>query len=133
MDSIATGGRQTTVFALLTTSNSADSTSGSSSGSKSRPATAPAIVSRIAASLVGGYVFVWGASALAICAMVALGEDYENAWMLSMLLAFLLFLGVFFWAWMAKSLLRVWLVLLGGGGLMTALALLLQQRLLAGG
>jgi len=85
------------------------------------------IVSRIAASLLGGYAFVWGFTVLGIALGLAAGVDYDEATMLAYLLAFLVFLGVFLWAYAARSLMRVWLVLAGGGGLMTFLAWLLTR------
>jgi CHASE1-domain containing sensor protein len=42
----------------------------------------------------------------------------------------LVFLGVFLWAFSARSLARVWLVLAGGGALMTGAAWLVQRALL---
>lgn len=85
------------------------------------------IVSRIAASLLGGYVFVWGFTVLGIALGLAAGVDYEEARMLAYLLAFLVFLGAFLWAYAVASLKRVWLVLAGGGALMTGAAWLLTR------
>lgn len=80
----------------------------------------PQVLSRTGAGLLGGYLFTWGFVTLAIAALAAAGMNYEQAWMLVMMLAFLLFLGVFLWAFAARSLWRVWAVLAGGGGLMAA-------------
>ena len=52
----------------------------------------------------------------------ALGMDFREAVQLLYLFAFLLFLAVFCWAFVARSLLRVWIVLAGGGAAMTLLA-----------
>ncbi|MFV0277427.1 MAG: iron uptake protein [Parahaliea sp.] len=93
---------------------------------------APAIIARIAASLLGGYVLVWGASSLGIVALVAAGVDYDEARAACMLLAFVLYLVVFLWAWSARSLWQVWLLLVGGGATMTVLAMLLQHHLAGG-
>lgn len=87
------------------------------------------IVSRIAASLLGGYAFVWGFTTLSIMLAVAAGMPYGEARTLSYLLAFLVFLVVFCWAFAAASLRRVWLVLAGGGGAMTAAAWLLSRTM----
>lgn len=85
------------------------------------------IASRIAASLLGGYAFVWGFVSLGITLLVAVGMPYQEAQTLLFLLAFLVFLGLFCWAWSAASATRVWLVLAGGGAAMTAAAWLLSR------
>jgi len=77
-------------------------------------------LSRIAAAVLGGYLFVWGLVALTIAGLANLGMDYDQAWMLAMLLAFLVYLVVFIWAFAARRLGLVWIVLLGGGAAMTA-------------
>ena len=61
------------------------------------------IASRIAAGVLGGYAFTWG---------------------------FIVFLVVFLWAFAARSVLRVWGVLAGGGALMAGAAWLVQRALL---
>jgi hypothetical protein len=80
------------------------------------------LISRIVASLLGGYVFVWGISTLVIALGLASGWDYDQARQLAYLLAFLVFLGAFLWAFASASLTRVWLVLAGGGAAMTGAA-----------
>lgn len=87
-------------------------------------------LSRIGAALLGGYAFTWGFASLGIAALVAFGVDFHEAETGVMLLAFLLFTGLFLWAYAAASLARVWAVLAGGGALMTAAAWLLQRALL---
>lgn len=87
------------------------------------------VVGRIAASLLGGYAFTWGVTTLGIAGLVALGVDYHEAHTVLMLLAFLVFLAVFLWAFAARSLARVWAVLGLGGAGMTGAAWLLQQQL----
>jgi hypothetical protein len=47
---------------------------------------------------------------------------YDDAQTLLYLTAFLVFVGVFCWAFSARSALPIWLTLLGGGGAMTAAA-----------
>lgn len=85
------------------------------------------VLSRIAASLLGGYMFVWAFTVLVIALGLTAGVDYDEAQTLAYLLAFLVFLGAFLWAYAASSLMRVWLVLAGGGALMTGAAWLLMR------
>ncbi len=82
------------------------------------------ITARCAAALLGGYGFVWGFVTLGITAGMALGMEYDQAWILVMMLAFVLFLAMFLWAFAARSLRRVYFVLIGGGAVMTITALL---------
>jgi hypothetical protein len=88
------------------------------------------ILNRIAAALLGGYAFTWGFTALGIAGLVFLGVDFHEAETAVLLLAFLVFLVLFLWAFASASLVRVWSVLAGGAVLMTASALLLQRALL---
>lgn len=85
---------------------------------------------RIAASLLGGYVFVWGFVAIGICLLLLVGMPYDDAQKLAYLLAFLIFLWAFCWAYVATSLARVWAVLVGGGVAMSAAAWLIARSLL---
>ena len=87
------------------------------------------IASRVAASLLGGWAFVWGFATFAIAGQVALGQPFNEARTATMLLAFIVFLVVFCWSFAAASLARVWAVLAGGALLMTAAAWLLQSSL----
>jgi hypothetical protein len=87
------------------------------------------IASRIAASLLGGYAFVWGFTTLGIMLGVAAGMPYGAAQTLLFLLAFLVFLVCFCWAFFAASIVRVWAVLAGGGALMTGVAWLISRSL----
>ncbi len=89
------------------------------------------MISRVAASLLGGWVFVWGLTVFGITLGVWAGADYHQMESLMYLLAFLVFLVVFCWAYAAASLKRVWLVLAGGGALMTGVAWLLIPSLTA--
>jgi hypothetical protein len=88
------------------------------------------IVSRIAAGMLGGYAFTWGFIALGIGLLFAAGMPFHDAESLSYMLAFLIFLIAFLWAFAATSLARVWLVLAGGGALMTGAAWLVQRALI---
>jgi hypothetical protein len=83
------------------------------------------IASRVAAALLGGYGFVWGFTTLGIVTAMVAGFSYGDAQMMIYLLAFLVFLVAFLWAFSARSLVRVWSVLAGGGALMTGAAWLL--------
>lgn len=87
------------------------------------------IVFRIAASLLGGYAFVWGFTTLGIALGLALGMAYDDARTLLFLLAFLVFLACFLWAFAAPRLPRVWSVLAGGGLAMSGTAWLLARLL----
>jgi hypothetical protein len=80
------------------------------------------IVSRIAAGVLGGYAFIWGFTTLTIAVALAARRSYGEAQTTAYLLAFLLFLGAFLWAFAAKRVAIVWAVLAGGGALMTGIA-----------
>lgn len=101
--------------------------------SAAEPLRRSALAARVFVSLFGSYTFVWGASSLLIVAQVAGGIAWDEAWMVAMLVAFPGFLALFLWAYITRSLLRVWLCLFGVGAASTALAAHWQLRLLAGG
>ncbi len=88
------------------------------------------IVRRVAAALLGGYAFTWGFTALGTTCLVALGMGYAEAEVAMLLLAFLIFLIVFLWAFAAVRIDRVWKVLGGGAVLMTVMAWVMQHLLL---
>ena len=88
------------------------------------------IALRIAAGMLGGYAFTWGFIALVIASLFAARLDFHDAETLATILGFLVFLVVFLWAFAARSVLRVWLVLAGGGALMAGVASLVQHVLL---
>lgn len=96
-----------------------------------RAGSPPRIVARIAAAILGGYAFSWGVTALGTVLLVALGVGFHEAETAMLLLAFLLFLVVFLWAFASARLARVWAVLGGGAVLMLAAAWGLQQVLLS--
>lgn len=83
--------------------------------------------SRVAASLVGSYAFVFGFVSLGTVLGVAAGMPYGEAQTLFYLLAFLLYVACFCWAFLPASGARVWSVLLGGGLAMTGSGWLLSQ------
>ena len=90
--------------------------------------TAPArVASRVAASVLGGYVFVWGLVSAGVALLVKAGLPYGEAQTALYLLAFLVYLACFCWALAAASPIRVWSVLAGGGLGMTLLAWLLAR------
>jgi hypothetical protein len=88
------------------------------------------IASRVGASLLGGYAFAWGFTTLGIALATQAGMPYGDAQTLAFLLAFLVFLGCFLWAFATASLVRAWGVLAGGGGLMTGVAWLMMRNAL---
>ena len=85
---------------------------------------------RTLAAILGGYAFCWGFIALGVAGFYALGMAFHDAEHLSSILAFLVYLVVFLWAFAARSLVRVWVVLLGGGAFMAGAASLIQSMLL---
>ena len=87
------------------------------------------IASRIAASLLGGYAFVWGFTTFTIALGLAAGMPYGEAQTLAFLLAFLVFLICFCWAFATARVGRVWSVLGGGGVAMTCAAWLITNAL----
>ena len=88
------------------------------------------IVSRIAAGVLGGYAFTWGFIALSIGLLFAARMEFHDAEALGVIVGFLVFLVAFLWAFCAASVARVWLVLAGGGALMTGAAWLVQRAIL---
>ncbi|WP_119157863.1 iron uptake protein [Caldimonas tepidiphila] len=95
------------------------------------PLTTAHVTGRVAAAILGGYAFTWSFTAFGIAGLVALGWDYHEAETGVLMLAFLVFLGLFLWAFAAASLTRVWLVLAAGAVLMSAAASALQRSLIA--
>lgn len=90
-----------------------------------------AMTHRVVLSLVGSYAFTWGFTAFGLAGLVALGVDFHEAETALMLLAFILIVPLFLWAFTRRNLLPVWLVLGGGAALMTAAAWGLQQMILS--
>ena len=84
---------------------------------------------RIFTAMFMGYGFTWGFIAFGTAGMFALGMEFHDAEHLSAILGFLIYLTAFLWAFAARHLGRVWLVLAGGGALMAIAASLLQARL----
>ena len=97
-------------------------------------ASAPALSSlhialRVLGAVGGGWVFVWGFTTLGIALGMAAGMPYDEARTLLYLLAFVVFLVVFCWSFVTTSVARVWLILAGGGAVMTGCAWLLLRSL----
>jgi hypothetical protein len=88
------------------------------------------VSSRIAAAILGGYAFTWGLMALAVALLFAAGMEFHDAEHLGYIIGFLVYLTVFLWAFASRSLVRIWLLLAGGGVLMALLASLIQSLLL---
>lgn len=91
-----------------------------------RAPSAGEIALRVLASLLGSYALVWGFVSFVTAAGARL-TTFTDARTLAYLLAFLVFLFCFCWAFVERSLLRVWALLLGSGGVLTALAWLLTR------
>ncbi len=89
------------------------------------------VINRVSAALFGGYAFTWGFTALFIAGSVGLGIDFHEAETAAMLLAFIVYLGLFIWAFAAANLYRVWKVLGGGAVFMVAAAWGLQHYLVS--
>ncbi|ALV07365.1 iron uptake protein [Roseateles depolymerans] len=87
------------------------------------------VLLRILAATVGGYLFCWGFMALALAGTYAAGLSFHDAEHLSAMLGLLVYLGVFLWAFAARSVLRLWMTLAVGAGVMAGAATLLQRAL----
>ena len=87
------------------------------------------MVSRVSAGLLGSYVFTWGFVALLATALLSAGLKFHEATDLAYMLAFLVFLGALCFAFIAARLARVWLVLVGGGTVMTLIGWWLSRSL----
>lgn len=82
-------------------------------------------------SLAASFGFTWGFVALGVAGLTALGMDYHESEKGLMLLAFVVFLPLFLWAFACARPARA-LVLLGTGAAgMTAAAWALQRAVLA--
>jgi len=87
------------------------------------------LAARIAAAVLGGYVFAWGFIATCASLMFAAGMGFHDAEFLGSLLGVLAFLVAFLWTFAARRLWVVWVVLLGGGGLLAAAGSYVQSLL----
>ena len=66
-----------------------------------------------------------------VLALVGLGVEYHDAEMGVLMLAFLVFLGLFLWSFAATSIARVWVVLAGGAALLFTAAWAIQRAILS--
>lgn len=92
-----------------------------SSAPTARSPSALHVTSRIGAGLLGSYAFVWGFVTLVAVLGTAAGMSFGDAQTLAYLFAFLVFLLCFCWAFAARSIVRVWLVLGIGAAVMSGL------------
>jgi hypothetical protein len=101
--------------------------------SLSRPSRPVEVLLRTTLALVGGYLLVRGLVSLCISVAVTLGADYERARLFAMMVAFLLYLAVFLWAFATRHLWRAIALLTGAAALTTFVAQLLVARLVSPG
>jgi len=95
-----------------------------------RTPTALQIALRIGAALFGSYAFVWGFVTLVAVLGTAGGMPFGEAQTLAYLLAFLVFVICFCWAFTARSVARVWLVLALGAVVMSAMGWLASSSMI---
>jgi hypothetical protein len=77
------------------------------------------VASRVCAGILGSYAFSWGFIALGGAGLLSAGMEFHEATSLVSMLGFLVFLCAFCFAFISNSLTRVWLLLGGGGAVMT--------------
>lgn len=94
------------------------------------PLSSTHIVARIAAAILGGYVFTWGFIALGVALLFAAGMEFHDAESLGYIIGFLIYLTAFLWAFANRKLKPVWFLLVGGGVFMTISASLIQSLLI---
>jgi hypothetical protein len=87
------------------------------------------IAARVGAGVVGSYAFTWGFVALAGASLLHAGLAFHEATDLASMLGFLVYLTAFCFAFIGSSLARVWILLAGGGALMTAAGWWLSRSL----
>lgn len=87
------------------------------------------IVSRLCAGIVGSYAFTWGFIALLAASLLSAGLEFHEATDLAWMLGLLVYLVAFCFAFIASNLSRVWLVLAGGGAVMTLVGWWLSRSL----
>ena len=90
----------------------------------------PEVTARVTAGVFGSYAFTWGFAAAGVAALAGLGVEYHDAEMGVLMLAFLVFLGLFLWSFAATSIARVWAVLAGGAAFQFTLAWAIQRAIL---
>lgn len=76
-------------------------------------------MSRVLAGIFGSYALAWGFVASGAMFGFACGLSLDEARRLASMLGLLVYLGAFCWSFVAASVLRIWLWLLGAGALLT--------------
>lgn len=87
------------------------------------------VASRVAAAVLGGYVFAWGTVAAVTSLLSATGMEFHDAEFLGAVAGLLAYLMAFLCTVATRRLAMAWLVLLGAGALMTATASFVQSLL----
>ena len=77
------------------------------------------VSSRILAGVLGSYAFTWGFVAFGSACLLRAGLEFHGATDLASMLGFLVYLAAFCFAFIAARLKRVWILLAGGGVVMT--------------
>ncbi len=85
------------------------------------------VLARVLAAVFAGYGFAWGAVAASTSLMTAAGLKFHDAEFLGAMVGVLAYVVVFLWAIAARSLVRVWSVLLGGGALLAGVGSCVQS------
>lgn len=91
----------------------------------------PEVTARVAAGIFGAYAFTWALTAAGVAALVGLGVPYHDAEMGVIMMAFLVFLGLFLWSFIATRIAHVWAVLVSGASLLLTAAWGIQRALLS--
>lgn len=87
------------------------------------------IASRVGAGVLGSYVFTWGFIALTGATLLRAGLAFHEATDLASMLGFLVYVTALCFAFIGASLARVWMLLAGGGALMSAAGWWLSRSL----
>ena len=87
------------------------------------------IIARTLTALLGGYAFVWGFIAFGMAGLFASGMSFHDTEHLCAILGLLIYAIVFMWTFAARNLVRVAVILFGGGAVMAALGSLIQHQL----
>lgn len=90
-----------------------------------------AVFHRVALTLLGSYAFTWAVTAFGMAGLSALGVDFHEAETAMLILAFVVILPVFLWAFSARNLQLVWLFFGAGTSVLLAGAWGIQQLILA--
>lgn len=97
------------------------------STARSLPLRQRRVLSRVAASLAGAWIFTFGFTSVGIALLLRAGMGYADARTLAYLLAFLVFLAAICWTFAARSVAWLWLTFVAGGAAMTGVAWLLVR------